>query len=348
VQQEEPALIRTTGVGSMPGTDPDEATRVVVGEFAVPHVVELPGRGPGADILGRALALLADSTGDFAGETTPTGWRLAGGRAGGDRGRRMRRGAAWLAEDADRLEQHLAGFAGEVKVQVCGPWTLAAGVEGVRGTRLLADPGACREVSEGLATAIGGVVSATRRRVPGAQVVVQVDEPLLPAVLSGRVRTPSGRGAVRIPGDPEVQASLAGVVGAARDAGAELVLAHCCAREVPFDALQRSGFAGVSVDLRAVGGRADEALGRWWDRGGHVVLGLAPSTDPGASAVRAMPDSLARAAAGLWHRIGFGVADVGETTWLSPSCGLAGASPGWSRRVGGLLGGAARMLLSSE
>ena len=40
-----------TGIGSMPGTDPMEAARIVVGELPdFPHLAELPARGPGADI----------------------------------------------------------------------------------------------------------------------------------------------------------------------------------------------------------------------------------------------------------------------------------------------------------
>ena len=46
--------------------------------------------------------------------------------------------------------------------------------------------------------------------------------------------------------------------------------------------------------------------------------------------------------------IGFGVADVGERTWLSPTCGLAGASPDWARGVGGVLREASRMLGSGD
>ena len=35
-----------TGVGSLPGTDPDEAVRIVVGELPdLPHLPELPERG---------------------------------------------------------------------------------------------------------------------------------------------------------------------------------------------------------------------------------------------------------------------------------------------------------------
>ncbi|MDT4918875.1 MAG: hypothetical protein QOH89_3575, partial [Pseudonocardiales bacterium] len=35
-----------TGIGSLPGTDPDEAARLVVGELPeLPHLPELPDRG---------------------------------------------------------------------------------------------------------------------------------------------------------------------------------------------------------------------------------------------------------------------------------------------------------------
>ena len=112
------ATIPVTGVGSMPGTDSAESARIAAGEFDVPFLAELPARGPGADMIGRTLALVSSATGDFAGETTPRGWRLAGGRSVGDLGRVMRRAASWLAEDLDQLELQLDGFAGRVQLQV--------------------------------------------------------------------------------------------------------------------------------------------------------------------------------------------------------------------------------------
>ena len=43
---ETPAMTLATGVGSLPGTDPAEAVRIVVGELPdLPHLPELPGRG---------------------------------------------------------------------------------------------------------------------------------------------------------------------------------------------------------------------------------------------------------------------------------------------------------------
>jgi methionine synthase II (cobalamin-independent) len=342
--REDASTIAVTGMGSMPGTDSAESARIVAGELDIPHLVELPARGPGGDMLGRTLALVSSSTGEFAAETTPDGWRLAGGRSGGDLGRQMRRGASWLAEDVDRMELELAGFTGRVKLQVAGPWTLAAGVEAVRGTRLVADAGACADLAAALAEALAEHVAMIGRRLPGAQVVVQVDEPALPTVLAGHIRTPSGRGALRVPEVPELVSGLATVVDSAVQADAVLTVAHCCAREVPFDVLRRAGFGAVAVDTQLLGRAGDEALGAWWDRGGVVVLGALPSLDD----PRLTPEALARRVAEQWNRIGFGIADVGERTWLSPACGLAGASPTWAREAGALMRATARLLESSE
>jgi hypothetical protein len=260
----------------------------------------------------------------------------------------MRRGAAWLAEDLDRLEEHLEGFTGQVKVQFAGPWTVAAAVESARGTRVVADAGTCRDLSEALSEALVAYVGGTRRRIPGAEVTVQVDEPMLPLVLAGRLRTPSGRGALRVPATAELSAGLARVESAAREGGATRVVAHCCAREVPFDLLRRSGFQAVSVDVHQLGEGADEALGAWWDQGGEVALGIAPSVGPSVGARPPTAEALARTVTALWGRIGFGVEAVGARTLLTPTCGLAGAAPDWARAVAPLLRGAAGMLESAD
>ena len=50
---------RVTGMGSWPGTSAREAVRAVrdlLGD-GVPHVPELPARGPGADMVGRTVGL---------------------------------------------------------------------------------------------------------------------------------------------------------------------------------------------------------------------------------------------------------------------------------------------------
>src|SRR5947209_13498372 len=99
----------------MPGTDVPEAARIVVGELPeFPHLPELPGRGVGADLIGRTAALLVD----LAVEVVPSGYRVAA-----HPGHDHRRAVDLLRWDLDALEGVSAPV---IKTQVAGPWTLAA------------------------------------------------------------------------------------------------------------------------------------------------------------------------------------------------------------------------------
>src|SRR5260370_9747989 len=174
-----------TGIGSMPGTDPAEAMRVVAGELPdFPFLPELPDRGPGADLTGRTAALLVD----MPAEVTPRGWRLA------ERpGRDLARARAMLAPDLDVLEEVLHGYEGPLKIQLCGPWTLAATLELTRTMNMaLADPGAVADLTASLAEAAAAHAADMARRVPGARLVVQFDEPALPSVSARLGPTQSG------------------------------------------------------------------------------------------------------------------------------------------------------------
>src|SRR3981189_3010177 len=86
-----------TGIGSWPGSSPREAAEIVIGELhTLPHLVELPARGVGADMIGRAGALLVD----IGIDTVPRGYRIAAGRSAV-----VRRAASLLDEDIDALEE---------------------------------------------------------------------------------------------------------------------------------------------------------------------------------------------------------------------------------------------------
>src|SRR5262245_64371455 len=176
-----------TGVGSLPGTDIAEAVRLVVGELPdLPHLPALPERGATASLTGRALGLVAD----LAADLQPAGWRLTGTGAGA--GVDQRRARSLLAQDLDHLEEALQGFEGTLKVQVAGPWTLAATVERPRGDKVLADVGARRDLGQALADGVATHCADVRRRLGVEELILQIDEPALPAVLSGSVPTASG------------------------------------------------------------------------------------------------------------------------------------------------------------
>ena len=66
--------------------------------------------------------------------------------------------------DLDGLEEQAQEYAGALKVQVAGPWTLAATVERPRGDKVLADFGARRELAQALAEGLTSHVADVRRR----------------------------------------------------------------------------------------------------------------------------------------------------------------------------------------
>jgi hypothetical protein len=314
-----------TGVGSMPGADPLESATVVAGELPLlPHLPELPARGVGADIIGRTAGLLVD----LAVDVRPSGWRVAPRP-----GREHRRAVDLMRADLDAFEEACDPVRpGWVKVQAAGPWTLVAGIELRSGHRVLTDRGAVREfaasLTEGLRLHVAEVASRT-----GAQVLLQLDEPTLPAVLAGSLSTPSGYGEVRTVSGPDAKDLLREVIAGV---GVPVVL-HCCADRPPLRLLADVGAAGVGIDatLPGIAGRTPDAaqldaIGETWDAGIPLMLGLVPSTDPRG---RVSDKSLARPALDLADRLGFARERLTALAVPTPTCGLAGASPDWARRA---------------
>lgn len=330
-----------TGVGSFPGTDQrdfDEALRLVLGELgsgSLPFLPEVPGRGAPAGMTGRTLGLVTELDADLQ----PAGWRLTGtsGAAPVD----QRRARSLLGQDLDTLEEQTADYTGPFKVQVAGPWTLAATVERPRGDRVLADHGARRDLAQALAAGVADHVADVRRRLPGAtRVIVQVDEPALPAVLAGGVPTASGFGRHRTVHPPEASDALTWVLGAIRDAGAEPWV-HCCAAEAPLALVRGAGAVGLAVDLSLLGADGHDVLAEALEAGETVVLGVAPGSDP---AVPPTDKDVVSAVLRWLDLVGLDPESAADQLVLSSSCGLAGASPEWVRRSLSLLSAAAASL----
>jgi hypothetical protein len=300
-----------TGIGSMPGDDPRETARVVAGELPdLLHLAELPARGPGADMIGRTAALLADLYVDLQ----PAGWRVV------DRpGAEHRRAVDLLRRDLDELEEATQGYRGLLKLQAAGPWTMAAGVELHRGDRALKDLGAARDIAESLGEGLARHAAEVARRVPGATIVVQLDEPSLPAVLLGRIPTASGFGAIRAVAGPDAEAGLRLVTGRVGvPAGV-----HCCAAEPPLTVLGRVGAAFVSIDAGLVHRRQDDEIGELLEAGTHLLLGIVPTSGdlPRTVSESADPARL------LWRRLSYPAETLASRVTVTPACGLAGASP---------------------
>ncbi|MFA1549567.1 methionine synthase [Actinomadura chokoriensis] len=306
-----------TGAGSYPGDDPAEALRVVFGELPeLPHLPELPARGPGADLTGRTAGLLVD----MPVRVEPSGWRFS------DRpGRDTLRAHDHLARDLDVLEEVAGGHDGPFKIQVCGPWTLAATIELRHGDRALKDPGAVRDLAASLAEGVAAHVADVRRRLPAAEIVLQLDEPGLPAVLAGTVPTASGFSRLRAIEEPVAEDTLRSVIEAA---GAYPVV-HCCARNVPYGLLRGAGAKAISVDLRRVPQRDDDAVGEAIDAGTALFLGAVPATD----AVLPSLQATGAPVRDLWRRLGFPPAQLARQVVITPACGMADASPRYVREA---------------
>jgi methionine synthase II (cobalamin-independent) len=319
-----------TGIGSMPGTNPAEAMRVVAGELPdFPYLPELPDRGPGADLTGRTAALLIE----IPVEVTPRGWRLA------ERpGRDLVRARNMLSSDLDVMEEALDGFRGPLKVQLCGPWTLAATLELPRTLNVaIADPGAVADLTASLAEGAAAHLAEVAKRVPGAQLVVQFDEPALAAVAGGEVPTASGLSRLRAVEAEPLRERLAQVIAGT----GKYTVVHSCSTAVPFGIIRAAGADALSFDLSQLRRGEEDAVAEAAEAGLGLLTGVVPAvpapggqgpagpTGPGDGSAEAR--QAAERVIRLWRRLGLPLETCPEQAVITPACGLAGATPEQAR-----------------
>jgi hypothetical protein len=307
-----------TGIGSLPGIDIAEAQRIVLGELPdLPHLPELPDRGAGADIIGRGAGLLVE----LPVQVYAGAWQIAS-RPGRD----MRRTADLLARDLDQISEQADGFAGTFKIQAPGPWTLAAGLELPIGGKMLRDPGATHDLTASLAEGLRLHVANVQARLPKATILLQLDEPSLPTVLAGQVRTESGLGAYRSVDNADAATGLRTIVQAVGTP----VIVHCCAPGLPLQIVLDSGAAAVALDLSFV--KDLDPLGEAIEQGLGLLAGAAPTTAPSGDRPLSAAD-IAERVRNLWRRLSFPAERLPQQVVVTPSCGLAGASEPYAREV---------------
>ena len=312
-------VTRATGIGSLPGTHSREAIISVrdilldADGLGIPYLPELPSRGPGSDIIGRAAGLLVDMPVDLQ----PSGWRLVD-----HPGRDARRTASLWTEDLDEAAAAYAGYVGELKVQVAGPWTLASSLELNRGERVLTDEGATRDLVDSLAEGVKRHLATVHRLIPGATLILQVDEPSLPAVLEGSLPTASGYGRVRAV-DRQV---VAGGLRAVLDVAAGPTVVHCCHDRVPIPLLRNVAPGAIALDVTSASPARWESLATALEAGIGVYAGCLP-TAPGSPPATA--GSVRKVAHGIregLERAGLGADSLAQLT-ITPACGLAALTP---------------------
>lgn len=300
-----------TGIGSLPGTDMRGSVAAMAEIFdeLIP-LPELPARGVGGQMVGRATALLIDLPVDHG----PGGWRLADAT---DHAARSAR--SLLRNDLDDLEEVLANEEATVKITVAGPLTLATGLHMRAGESILADSSALNDVTASLAEGISQLLTELRRRMPRVTWTMQIDEPAAPAVLAGSIPTQSG-----LYRHPAMEATTATRLWQTIVSGCEEVSAglHCCGHPIPWAPAGKAGFTTMWCEITdAV---SLDSAAQWVESGGRLGMGVVDTMT-----VDQVPpvDRLIDRVLWLARRT-----QVDPTLLragvLSPACGLAG----WSRQ----------------
>ena len=325
--------VTATGIGSWPGDSMIETLKIIFAESPeLPYLAELPNRGAPAGMIGRTAAILSG----LAVDLQPAGWRLTDG-AGQD----QRRARSFLRADLDDLDEVADGYAGPLKIAFAGPWTMAATIERPRGDRTLADHGARRELGQSLAEGLTDQLREIATRLPEASLMLQLDEPLLPAVLAGSLPTASGFSKHRkieqnevIESYRELLATLTAGVNTELD-----LIVHCCARRPPFELLRMAGFETVAVDLDLLDGADWDEVTGLFESGGRLALGALPAD----RAATASPDQVVRRVLAPIRRLSLDP-ELTRRLLLTQACGLVAASVPDAIRAHRVLGRAAALV----
>lgn len=188
-------------LGPMPGTSIPLAADIILGETGdLPAIPQLPERGLGSDAVGRTAALLEAIHVDRG----PRSWRMIArpqllSRTTADR----------LERDLDELQEAWGENLERVKVNVLGPWSLAASLELPNGHRAISDRHALEDLTAALLVGLNEHLADVARRFHG-QVLLQLDEPLLADIHAGRVPGTTDFDTLPPVGEDALAARLAG------------------------------------------------------------------------------------------------------------------------------------------
>jgi methionine synthase II (cobalamin-independent) len=336
-QPGQPQEVFATGLGGWPGTDMPEAVRITRGELGHPHLPylpELPDRGVGADPIGRTAAILVELPVDVQ----PFGWRLVD-RPGADH----RRAVSLLNSDINVLAD-MAGAeeqrAPALKVQLTGPLTLAASIFLHQGERALLDYGARRDVADSLAAGLAAHVAKLREAVPGARLMLQLNEPEVVRVLAGTIPTASGYHTLRAVSGSEVLQVWQRVIDAARRAGVAEVVLSLPGSTPPLQTVFDAGADGVALPLATLGTADWEHLAVALEAGRQLWAGVLPVRDGVVSPpVSKLVETILRP----WRGIGLTARGLAAVR-LTPATGLEVLSPAAARAALTVLTDTARAL----
>ena len=335
----------TTGIGSVPFADPDEAVEFVLGAGPdIPFWPQLPRR----DIRERMIPQYAAALPGFT--VLPEENRfycdLSSGREealGALYERLLAVSQPPTAEEAAAFgptpefaagyHSFLEALAGKskrpmVKGQVTGPFTLLLGLNDHTGTPVYHDTDLREAALMLLEAQLADQVHRLREVAEG--VLVFLDEPVLGAF---------GTSAYLFLSAEKVTATLDRLSGVVHRLGA-LVGVHCCGN-TDWGMIARSAVDLVSFDAWAYGetvARYAGEVGAFLERGGWLAWGAVPTTEDIASA--GVEDCLARLQQGVKLLTEKGIDEglIRRQMVLTPACGAGSISEAQARRVFTLLG----------
>ena len=297
------------GLGPLPGTSLIDAADVVLSETGdLPHIPDLPARGLGADPVGRTASLLEAVSVDRG----PRSWIMS------DRPQLLTRRAWDLVDrDLDQLEEAWGTTVPQLKVQVTGPWTLAASIELASGHRVITDHGALRDLTGALIEGVNTHAAALARRFH-ADVVVQLDEPLLADVEAG-LPGATRFNPVRPVNAKDLAERLADVV---TGLDAERVLLNQTGYAPLWDVARDSRAETVLVSLDQVQGTAQyDGFGHTVSAGTRIGLGVTGPQDR-VDELGERPRERAVAVARFWERLGLDPLWLTERVDVHPRAGI--------------------------
>ena len=254
-------------------------------------------------------------------DLTPAGWRLVA--AAGHRpapGPRVPRPRPRRAATEPRR-----ATTGPLKVQVAGPWTLAAGARAHRGDRAVVDPGARRDLAQSLAEGVAAHVADVAARLPGAQRRRRswTSRRCPPSCRADCPRSAASARCAAVEAQV-VEQELADLVARGRPGP---VVVHCCAPRVPLDLFRAAGARALSFDLALV--QDLDAVGT------AVEAGVAPVARASSRHRRRPPRVRGRRPSRVQALVAPSSASRPTTlpaaVTLTPACGLAGATPAYAR-----------------
>lgn len=256
------------GLGELPGTSLIDAADIILSETGeLPHLAQLPARGLGSDAIGRTAALVESVSVDRG----PRSWIMS------ERPQLLTR-RAWdrMAQDLDESEATWGTTVPDLKVQIMGPWSLAASIELASGHRVITDRGALRDLTDALIEGVNAHVRDVEKRFR-AKVIVQLDEPLLADINVGNLRGATDFNPIRPVNTKDLAERLSHVVDGLN---AERIFLNQTGSVPLWEVARESGIETFQITLDQVTGTKQlDGFGHAVSAGLRIGLGITETSD---------------------------------------------------------------------